>query len=285
MEITTEVLELRPYLFKIAYSMLGEVEEAEDIVQDVYEKWLAAENVRTPKAYMARMTVNKSIKRLNELKVFRETYTGTWLPEPYISFEVTATEIPTIEYGLLFLLEKLNPVERAVFILRESFSEDYSYIAALTGLSTDNCRQTLHRSYEKLGRNPQTKVNPANYHNLVEAYLQSVLNQDRSSLEQILRHDIELYSDGGGKRSTAIKPLFGLEKVQKFLFGVIQLLREQIDEYEYRPAFVNGVPALLILRKADKELDSIQYFEWENNAMARLLLVRNPDKLKIRAAL
>ncbi len=281
MEITTEVLELRPYLFKIAYSMLGEVEEAEDIVQDVYEKWIRTEHVRTPKAYMARMTVNNCIKRLHELKLMRETYTGTWLPEPYISFEATA-DMPTIEYGLLFLLEKLNPVERAVFILRESFSEEYSYIAELTGLSIDNCRQTLHRSYDKLGRSSQLPIDSAKHNDLLEAFVRSVVNQDRSSLEQLLRSDIELYSDGGGKRTTAIKPIVGFDRVQKFLFGVIQLVKDQGEEYEYMPVFVNGVPALLILRRDNRELDSIQYFEWDNNLISRMLLVRNPDKLKVR---
>jgi RNA polymerase sigma-70 factor, ECF subfamily len=280
METTTEVLQLRPYLFKIAYSMLGEIEEAEDMVQDVYEKWLTTENVREPKAYMARMVVNKSIKRLNELKTVRATYTGPWLPEPYITTETL--DVPTIEYGLLFLLERLNPIERAVFILRESFGEDYSYIAELTGLTTDNCRQTLHRTYDKLGRNPNFPVDTIKHNALTEAFLLSVLKKDRSSLERVLRSDIELYSDGGGKRSTPIKPLFGFEKVQKFYFGVMQLTESQGEEYEFMPAFVNGVPATLILRKADKALDSIQYIISDDTAITRLLLVRNPDKLKLR---
>lgn len=282
METTTEVLKLRPYLFKIAYSMLGEIEEAEDMVQDVYEKWLTAENVREPKAYMARMVVNQSIKRLNELKTLRETYTGPWLPEPYITME--ATDSPTIEYGLLFLLERLNPVERAVFILRESFNEEYSYIAALTGLSADNCRQTLHRSYDKLGRNPHNAVDTLKHNALIEAFLLSVINRDRTSLEQILRNDIELFSDGGGKRNAALKPLFGFEKVHKFFFGVMQLTENQGEEYDFKPVFVNGVPAALILRKADNTLDSIQYFVGDDIAFTRLLLVRNPDKLKLRTA-
>jgi RNA polymerase sigma-70 factor (ECF subfamily) len=280
METTTEVLKLRPYLFKIAYSMLGEIEEAEDMVQDVYEKWLTAENVREPKAYMARMVVNQSIKRLNELKTLRETYTGPWLPEPYITME--ATDSPTVEYGLLFLLERLNPVERAVFILRESFNEEYSYIAALTGLSTDNCRQTLHRSYDKLGRNPHNAVDTLKHNALIEAFLLSVINRDRTSLEQILRNDIELFSDGGGKRNAALKPLYGFEKVHRFFFGVMQLTENQGEEFEFKPAFVNGVPAALILRKADNTLDSIQYFVSDDTAFTRLLLVRNPDKLKLR---
>jgi RNA polymerase sigma-70 factor (ECF subfamily) len=282
METTKEVLLLRPYLFKIAYSMLGEIAEAEDIVQDVYEKWLTIEDVKEPKAYMARMVVNKCIKRLNELKVLRETYTGTWLPEPYITTEIP--DSPTIEYGLLFLLERLNPVERAVFILRESFNEEYSYIAELTGLSMDNCRQTLHRTYDKLGRSPKLPVDTVKHNALIEAFLNFMLNQDRSSLEQILRSDIELYGDGGGKRSTALKPLFGFEKVQKFLFGVMQLPENQGDVYEFMPAYVNGVPAALILRKADKALDSITYFVHDDTLISRLLFVRNPDKLQFRPA-
>ncbi|AEV99722.1 RNA polymerase subunit sigma-24 [Niastella koreensis] len=280
METTTEVLQLRPYLFTIAYSMLGEIEEAEDIVQDIYEKWLAIDNVKEPKAYMARMVVNKSIKRLNEMRVLRETYTGTWLPEPFITTEVP--ESPTIEYGLLFLLERLNPVERAIFILRESFREEYSYIAELTGLSMDNCRQTLHRTYDKLGRSPKLPVDTEKHNALIEAFLVSMLNQDRSSLEQILRSDIELFGDGGGKRSTALKPLFGFEKVQKFLLGVMQLPENQGDVYEFMPAYVNGVPAALLLRKADKVLDSITYFVHDDRLISRLLFVRNPDKLKFR---
>jgi RNA polymerase sigma-70 factor, ECF subfamily len=280
METTTEVLQLRPYLFKIGYSMLGEIEEAEDIVQDIYEKWMSAENVKEPKAYLGRMVVNKSIKRLNELKTQRETYIGTWLPEPYITTE--APDSPTIEYGLLFLLERLNPIERAVFILRESFSEEYNYIAELTGLSTDNCRQTLHRSYDKLGRNAQFQVDTTKHNALMEAFLLSVLKQDRSSLEQILRSDIEFYGDGGGKRNAALKPIFGLEKVQKFLLGVMQMPENQGDAYEYKPVFVNGVPAALILRTSDKELDSVQYIVPDDTGIARLLIVRNPDKLKIR---
>jgi RNA polymerase sigma-70 factor (ECF subfamily) len=280
MEITTEVLNLRPYLFTIAYNMLGEVQEAEDIVQDIYEKWITTENVREPKAYMGRMVVNKTIKRLDELKLLRANYTGTWLPEPLITYE--ATDSPGIEYGLLFLLERLNPVERAVFILRESFSADYNYIAEMTGLSPDNCRQILHRSHDKLDRSTNIPVDSSKHNELIEAFLFSVLNQDRSSLEKVLRSDIELYSDGGGKRTAALKPIFGLEKVHKYLFGVIDLVKTQGDEYDYTPAFVNGVPAVLILRKADKEIDSIQYFQWDNNVITRMLLVRNPDKLKIR---
>src|SRR6218665_2658751 len=257
MELSPDIIALRPYLFSIAYNMLGIVEEAEDVVQDVYEKWISAAQVQEPKAYLGRMAVNRSINRLNELKKARESYTGWWLPEPYITLD--PDPLPTMEYGLLFLLERLNPLERAVFILRESFSEEYSTIAELTELSVENCRQLLHRAHEKLGRSKAIPVDPAQQRALTEAFIMALQQQDRSSLDQLLRSDMELFNDGGGKRAAALKPLFGLEKVLKFLLGIMQLPENQNNEFEYRPAFVNGLPAALIFRRSNGELDSMQY--------------------------
>lgn len=279
MELTADILSFRPYLFGIAYNMLGMVEEAEDIVQDVYEKWLTVKEAKTPKAYLGRMVVNRSIDRLNELKVQRENYKGYWLPEPYLSFEQSA--MPTIEYGLLVLLERLNPSERAVFILRESFSEDYQAIAELTGLSVENCRQLLHRAHEKLDRQTVQLVEPSKRLALTEAFLYALHSRDLSSLGQLLRSDIELYNDGGGKRSAALKPLFGLQKVLKFLDGVMSLPESQAD-FEYKSAYVNGAPCALIFRRSTGELDSMQYVESDSGIITRLLYVRNPDKLKLR---
>jgi RNA polymerase sigma-70 factor, ECF subfamily len=280
MKLTAEILALRPYLFQITYNMLGVVEEAEDIVQDVFEKWISVENVKNPKAYLGRIAVNQSIDRLNEQKKLRESYTGPWLPEPYITLEPDSS--PTVEYGMLFLLERLNPVERAVFILRESFSEEYGSIAELTGLSIDNCRQLLHRAHEKLGRTRAVTVDPKKQRELTEAFLMALQRQDRSSLDELLRNDIELFSDGGGKRAAALKPLFGLEKVLRFLLGIMKLPENQDNEFEYRPAFVNGSPAALMFRRSNGKLDSMQYLAFDENGIARLLYVRNPDKLKIR---
>ncbi|MCF0038681.1 sigma factor [Dyadobacter fanqingshengii] len=280
MILTSEILNLHAYLFRIAYNMLGVVEEAEDIVQDVYEKWLSAQRVREPKAYLGRMAVNSSINRLNELKKHRESYIGPWLPEPYITLEPDPS--PTIEYGLLFLLERLNPFERAVFILRESFLEEYTAIAELTGLSVDNCRQLLHRAHEKLGRFKNQTLEPASQRARTEAFLLALQQQDRPALDQLLKSDIELFSDGGGKRAAALKPLLGLEKVLKFLFGVAQLPENHESEFEYRPAFANGLPAALLFRRSTGDLDSMSYVVGDTSGIARLLYVRNPDKLHIR---
>ena len=283
MVITTQILHLRPYLFRIAYDMLGMIQEAEDVVQDVYEKWMSVDNVKDPKAYLGRMTVNKSIDRLQELKKQRESYTGPWLPEPYITLD--ADQPPTLEYGLLFLLERLNPIERAVFILRESFSEDYRRIADLTGHSADNCRQLLHRAHEKLACRKPQPVDPATQGALTQAFLVALHQQDRDALKQLFRSDIELFSDGGGKRAAGLKPLFGLQKVLKFLLGVMQLPQNQGNEFIHRPAFVNGQAGSLIFHRETNELDSMTYLGWDATQITRLLYVRNPDKLHIRASL
>lgn len=280
MELSTEILALRAYLFRIAYNMLGVVEEAEDIVQDVYEKWTSVEQAREPKAYLGRMVVNQSIKRLEELKKARESYIGSWLPEPYITLDPDPS--PTIGYGLLCLLERLNPPERAVFILRESFSEEYSYIAELTGLSAENCRQLLHRAHDKLERSSVRPVDPVKHQELTAAFMFSLERQDRSALEQLLRNDIELFTDGGGKRSAALRPLLGLSKVLKFLFGILKLPENHPDNFEFKGAFVNGLPVVLFIDRASGELDSMQYIEIDDAGIKRILYVRNPDKLKVR---
>jgi RNA polymerase sigma-70 factor (ECF subfamily) len=263
--------------------MLGMVEEAEDIVHDVFEKWISSENVREPKAYLARITVNQCIKRLNSLRKERESYVGMWLPEPYITLE--PEPVPTIEYGMLFLLERLNPNERAVFILRESFSEDYQTIADFTGLSVENCRQLLHRAHEKVGRSKPLQIDPEKQKMYTEAFMSALYSGNRSGLNELLRTDIELYNDGGGKRAAALKPLFGLEKVLKFLIGVTKLPEAVENEFYYKPVFVNGRPAVTIFNRTTNVLDSMQYVELEDNEISRLLYVRNPDKLVIRGAL
>jgi len=284
MELTTEILALRPYLFTIAYNMLGVVEEAEDVVQDSYLKWIAVDKVNTPKAYLGRVVVNQSINRLHELQKARENYVGLWLPEPYITLDPDPS--PTVEYGMLFLLERLNPQERAVFILRESFSEEYDAIADITGLSAENCRQLLHRGHEKIGRNKVTRqVDPEKQSAFTHAFLIALHNQDRSELEKLLRTDIELYSDGGGKRAVAFKPLFGFDKVLKFLLGVTQLPESTADQFDVKPAFVNGRPAALICRRSNGELDSMQYITMSNDEISQLLFMRNPDKLNVRQTL
>jgi RNA polymerase sigma-70 factor (ECF subfamily) len=276
-----ELISVRPYLFKIAYSMTGVVEEAEDIVQDVFTKWLESDrgDVVNRKGYLSRMVVNQSITRLNLLKAERETYKGLWMPEPYITLNADA-ETPTIDYGLLLLLEKLNPLERAVFILRESFSEKYEVIAEITGESEEYCRQLLHRAREKTSAKAKHQVNHEKVLQLTEAFLAALYQQDRSALKEILKQDIELYGDGGGKKAASLKPLFGIDKVLKFLLGVSKL--EENNTYTYKRGFINGLPAALMYSDENGELDSALCVDYDDAGISRLHYIRNPDKLTLR---
>jgi RNA polymerase sigma-70 factor (ECF subfamily) len=278
-----DLVSLRPYLFKIAYNMTGMIEEAEDIVQDVYAKWLSGgrTDVDHPKAYLGRMVVNQSINRLNELKSVRENYVGFWLPEPYITLQPNQDEL-SLDYGLLVLLEKLNSLERAVFILRESFSESYDAIAELTGQSEQNCRQLLHRAREKTKSAAAKPVNTDRHRELTEAFLFALHQHDRTTLESILRKDIELYGDGGGKKAASLKPLFGIDKVLKFLLGVTKLEKDNDHPYSYKPAFINSQPAALLFSDLTGELDSALYIAYDADGISRLHYIRNPEKLQIR---
>src|ERR1044072_5119885 len=155
MNLAEKYVALRSYLWTIAYDMTGEIQEAEDIVQDGFEiiSGLKEEAVNNPKAYFTRIIINKSIDRQKELQKQRTNYTGTWLPEPYITFGDEPLNESILPYAMMHLAEQLNPVERAVFILREAFSYSYAEIAEFCDLTEANCRQLLHRANGKIKTN------------------------------------------------------------------------------------------------------------------------------------
>ncbi|HEX8548835.1 MAG TPA: sigma-70 family RNA polymerase sigma factor, partial [Cytophagaceae bacterium] len=175
-----DIFQYKSYLFTIAYNMLGDIAAAEDLVQDTFEKWLQSdrENVKQVKAYLSRILINKAIDKLEKLAKERDAYKGLWMPEPLLTEEHT-TDDHTMEYALLFLLEKLNPYERAVFILKEVFCLSHEEIAFALGLTIDNCRQILHRAKEKV-RSPKKhqQAEIQRQQELLEAFLQAVFEKN-----------------------------------------------------------------------------------------------------------
>ena len=279
------VLNYKSYLFTLAYNLLGEIREAEDIVQDTFEKWLNLNqsSVQNPKSYLSRMVINQSIDRLKELQKKRETYKGLWMPEPIVESLDTnfkSSEEKQIDYALLFLIEKLNPYERAVFILRESFDMDYKEISYLIDQKEDNCRQIMKRSREKLQKpKKQHKINPQKYQELLEAFLEACHEQNLEKLEKVLKKDIALYSDGGGKVAAALKPLFGYNKVTRFLMGVLQLQQE--EDLAYQPIRINQKPAALIFNNTTKEIDSVVSLDIDEEGVSSVFIMRNKDKIHL----
>lgn len=276
-----KVYQHRPLLFSLAYDILGEVQEAEDIVQDVFETWFSKRpEVRFPKAYLSRAVVNKAIDRLEALKKAREVYKGPWLPVPIVSDSANPDERQSgdpLPYALLNVLEKLNPVERAAFILRQAFDFPYSEISEMCDVPEDNARQLVHRAREKLQKSRTRYEAPvAERQKLLNAFLDACVRQDASTLKSILHEDVVMYTDGGGKVNAAVVPVHGPEKIINFLANV---LKGALDAFEVRPVRVNGSAGALLINRANGKTDTVCTLETDGQRITGLFFVRNPDKI------
>lgn len=278
------IFEHRPLLFAIAYRMTGEKQEAEDIVQDVYTRWLEidTEQVQQPRHYLMRAVTNRSINRLKVLHQQRELYTGPWLPEP-----ITDTDIPEsspdtgndLSIGFLFLLEKLNPLERAIFLLRESFDLSYKELESILEIPESTCRQHLHRAKEKLQKDKKRfESDVIRHRELLDAFIAACLHQDQDKLISLLKEDISCYTDGGGKVSAAIVPLFGQDIVSRFILGLFR--KVPVPTPLFNLLMVNGLPALALFDAVTQAPITCICFEHEGGAIDSFYFIRNPDKLK-----
>lgn len=277
-----EFLQHQPLLFSIVYNIIGEVEEAKDVVQDSFESWLKLQlsDVRHPKAYLAKIVTHKAVDRLKALKKERETYPGPWLPEPIVQHQPgEQPQKDILPYALLCTLEALNPVERAVLILRESFDFDYHSLAEICGITEANCRQILRRAKEKV-QHPKRRstVDPHQHQLLLEKFLQACKEEDTDELTRLLKEDITFYSDGGGKAAAALHPLFGIPVVTKFLFGVIRKKLKSV--FTYRLITINGQPGVLLL--LDGKKDTLVALDVEGEKIRQLFFIRNPDKISLQ---
>lgn len=273
----------RPLLISLAYNILGDIQEAEDIVQDAFATWYEKErSVQHPKAYLSRVVVNKSIDRLEAARKERELYKGPWLPVPIVN-ETPAPERNTpdlLPYAVLTLLEKLNPMERAVFILREAFDYSYREIGDLCGLPEDHTRQLLHRAREKIQR-PRSRfqADRAQQQRLIEAFLNACERNDEEELKRLLAEDVSFFSDGGGKVAAAAVPLYGHDSVLRFWLPIVNRIKDKIE-----PKFVdvNGSPGALFLSKESGKIDTIFTIDIEGDKIRAIYTVRNPDKIFLK---
>jgi RNA polymerase sigma-70 factor, ECF subfamily len=275
-----DILQHRPLLFSLAYHIIGEVNEAEDLVQDVFESWFSKRpEVEFPKAYLSRAVVNRAIDRLEKLKKERESYKGVWLPVPVVSDTATGDELlaDPLPYALLNLLEKLNPIERAAFILRHAFDTDYKEISEICNMPEENVRQMVHRAQEKLQK-PRVRyeVSIDERQRLLTAFLQATVSADVTMLKKLLHQDVIMYSDGGGKIAAAVVPLHGPETIIKFLTNV---LKGAVDNFDVKPANVNGLPGAVIYNKVTGAPDTIFTIETDGQSITSLYFIRNPEKI------
>ncbi len=279
---TINLRELQKSLFAAAYKMIGEVAPSEDVAQETIAVFLSksAKNELTEvvdvKKYLIKTAINRSINYLKKIKKERANYVGVWLPQPILNFSESIEARVDIDYGLTFLLSRLTPKERAVFILKKAFDFTFKEIGEALTLKEATCRKTFQRLQVKLAT-PTTDlaVDKNMKERLLEGFLSVGQENGMNQLISILKNDIVIYSDGGGKKSAATKPLIGVETCTKFLLGLFQKRgHELIASY----AEVNGAPALQ-LRTLEGELDTILLFTLENYQINQLFFIRNPDKL------
>jgi RNA polymerase sigma-70 factor, ECF subfamily len=272
--------ELRPYLFAIAYRMLGSVADAEDVVQDAFlryhEKGVEAES---PKAYLATVTTRLAIDELRSARVRREVYPGEWLPEPLVEDEAVrhAETADSLSLTFLHLLEKLSPVERAVFLLREVFDYPYCGVARIVDKTPENCRQILARAHAHMQEGKKRfDVSREERDEVAERFLAAWENGDTDALVEVLAPDATIYGDGGGKAPSIPEPLVGALRVAKALIGWGRRGLEL--GYTYRLTSVNGDPGF-VFYEPDGRAVWVAGLEIADGVVVAVRSVLNPDKL------
>lgn len=287
-------LEYKALLFSMAYNMLGNIDAAEDIVQDSFLKWMETEaaSVRHPKAFLVKMVTNSCINYLTSARAKREKYIGIWLPEPLPDNSQAGTiarieSYHALSIGMLVLLEKLTPQERAIFLLKEIFSYDYDELAEIFNKTTDNCRQILKRAKDNLGKDTRRfKVDMKVHEKILHNFLQAVAEGGMDDLIDLLKQDIVLFADGGGttftlqgKRITAFpKPIVGREPVIKILLHLIPKFRQSIPDFNQETTLVNGLPALITY--SGENPVTLVALETDGEQIRNIYVQTNPDKLK-----
>lgn len=266
----------RRYLVGIAYRMLGSVAEAEDAVQDAFLRWHGVERsgVGEPRAYLARIVTRLCLDRLKSAQRRREKYVGTWLPEPIVGGPAPAGIAEDISFALLMTLERLSPLERAAFLLHDVFDMDYPEIAAALGRSQAACRQLAARAREHVrSARPRFETDRDDEARLAEAFAAAATSGDIAKLATLLAEDAVLYSDGGGKRTAALNPIYGRERILRFFAGVS---KKQPLTATGDPTRVNGLPGFVLHEGGRVETLALEVRE---GRIVALYSVRNPDKL------
>jgi RNA polymerase sigma-70 factor, ECF subfamily len=281
-ERTSDVEELRPLLFSIAYRMLGSVADAEDVVQEAFARWAAGTGaVDSPRAYLSKVATNLCIDRLRSAQHQRETYVGPWLPEPLIEDAAPdaaahAERADTLSMAFLVVLESLSPLERAAFLLHDVFGYDYRELGDMLGRSEQACRQLVHRAKEHVAaRRPRFEVDRAQQQRLLESFMSACALGDLDALTALLTEDVVLKSDGGGRATAARKPIVGPRRVARFLVRVVE---KSPPDMSPRVVSVNGQPGLAMYRGG--ALYNVLSLDVADGLIQGVHIVVNPEKLR-----
>lgn len=273
----------RPFLLGLAYRILGSRAEAEDVVQELFIKWLEADRaaIATPAAWLTTACTRHCIDLLRSAHKSRVDYIGTWLPEPIHTTHQDSPEhrhelASSLSTAFLLLLERLTPKERAAYLLYEIFDMDYAQVADAVGVQEAACRKLVSRAKASLGSG-QTRFQPepARQDQLLCAFHRAIASGSTASLTAMLSEDVELCADSGGKASAIRETLSGITSVLDFIG---QSLHVYWQTCEWLPSEINGVQGVII--KADGIITASMTFGFdEAGQVSRIFIMRNPEKL------
>ena len=267
---------LRPKLMRIAYRMLGSVSDAEDIMQEAFIRWMRADHgdVREPEAFLRRTVTRLCLDQLKSARHRRETYVGTWLPDPVVEEE----EVEDVTLPLMLVLERLSPLERAAFLLHDVFGLGFEEVATAIQRDPAACRQLAARARSHVREaKPRFKVEKRHGLDLAEAFFTASRHGDMKALGAMLMADVSIHADGGGKRPAFPRPILGYDAVMALQEKLSALFRERPSTL-VRIAFVNGLPGFITL-EADGEIQTTA-LDIEDGKIAAIYVMRNPDKLR-----
>ena len=274
----------RPRLRALAYRMLGSMADADDVVQDAWLRWnrLGAAGqaaVERPAAWLTTATSRLALDRLKSAQHQRETYVGPWLPEPVLTDDDPAASAELAEsltLGFLAVLERLGPVERAVFLLADVFGEPFAAIAVVVDRSEEACRQIASRARRRVRDDRRAaRPEPTNTDELVNAFMAACAFGDVEQLRRLLTDDVVLVSDGGSAVHAARRPVLGFYRVSRLLTSITKRLPRGVDIERHE---VNGEPGLVFTHHGAVSL--VMVFEQEADRIVAIRLVLNPEKLR-----
>lgn len=273
----------RGLLFSIAYRMLGIIPDAEDMLQETFIRWQQAseEEIRSPRSFLVTIISRLCINHLQSARVRREEYVGEWLPEPLVTdqgsdpFGLIRVD-ETLSMAFLVLLERLTPIERAVFLLREVFEYEYSEIAAVLGQTEVNCRQILSRARQHIGAvRPRFFASKESQGHLLERFLEAVTTGNMDGLLSLLANDVVLYADGGGKALAVPNAVRGSANVARGVLGGFSRLVPK--DLVTRAVRINGEHGIVSYLNG-KAFSAITIHAHESR-IESIYLITNPEKL------
>jgi RNA polymerase sigma-70 factor (ECF subfamily) len=270
---------LRPKLTRIAYRMLGSVADAEDVVQDAFLRWLDTDRgaVRVPEAFLRRVVTRLSLDVLKSARRQRETYIGPWLPDPILESEDEETDDVTLP--LMLALERLSPLERAAFLLHDVFGVGFDEVAETIGREPATCRQLASRARTHVrAARPRFDMPRERALEIATAFFAASRNGDMQGLRSLLADDVTVQTDGGGKKSAALRPIVGIDNVVAVHAALVRIFNKNMSRV-VRHGFIDGLPGFVTVEEGDTLQTTALRIDDEGRISA-IYIVRNPDKLE-----